>query len=200
MPSMYPDFTDRYWEEEVLDKGQLRKSVPVTRGQNDKFDMSLSSFGKNSLGPKELRNLETGLTGGAMLFDDSSTGLAPGESITISPQGVNLQGRNVGINAGATGIIGATYEPDDRSYSVGADVLLPVNGREPSVNATFKVGTERAPYGKGMPGNVTGAVDASLGVKDPESPFTNETPGQRFLKHHLHERYGVVDSFPHFRP
>jgi len=116
MPSMYPDFTDRRWEEE-LDKGQLRKSVPVTRGQNDKFDMSgLSRFGKEALSPRELQNLEAGLTGGAMVFDDSSTGLAPGESIRISPQGVNLQGRNVGFTAGTGGSIGASYTPDDRGY------------------------------------------------------------------------------------
>ena len=189
-----PDFY-----EEELRRGEMQRGPKVV-SPGSGFDMNLRGLGNGAMmqAPSPIRNLQSGLfDGGNFEFDSSNaTGLAPGESVSVGPGGVQLQGRNVGVNVGTNGTLGASYTPDDGSYSFGVDTQLPVNGIEPSVRGNFSVGTPRAPYGQGMPGDVVGEVDKALGVEAPASPQKGRIGPQEFLRKQLNDKYGGPGGWP----
>ena len=189
-----PDFY-----EEELRRGEMKRGPKVV-APGSGFDMDFRGLGDGAMmrAPSAVRNIKSAIfDGGDLQFDSSNaTGLAPGESVSVGPSGLRLQGTNAGINVGTRGTVGATYTPDDRSYSVGVDAQLPVNGMEPSIRGNFSVGTPRAPYGEGMPGDVVGAVDRSLGVEAPAPRMRARSAAQQYLRDQLDDKYGGPGGYP----
>jgi hypothetical protein len=192
--STRPDFY-----EEELRRGELQRGPKVV-APGSGFDMDFSGLGEGAMmqAPSAVRNIKSAVfNGGDLQFDSSNaTGLAPGESVSVGPGGARLQGTNAGVNIGTRGTLGATYTPDDRSYTVGVDAQLPVNGMEQSIRGNFSVGTPRAPYGQGMPGDVVGEVDRSLGEEAPAPRMRARSAAQEYLRNQLDDTYGGPGGYP----
>ena len=185
--------------EQQLRLGEMKRPPKVVAPGPTSLTMDFSGLGSGAMGqaPSDVRNLDALARGGDLQFDSSNaTGLAPGERVSFGPGGVRLQGTNAGVNVGPGGNVGASYTPDDRSYTVGVDAQLPVNGMEPSIRGNFSVGTPRAPYGEGMPGDVVGAVDRSLGVEPPAPRVRARSAAQEYLRDQLDDRYGGPGRYP----
>ena len=188
----------RDFYEDELRKGEMQRGPKVV-APGSGFDMDFTGLGDGAMmqAPSDVRNIDSLVRGGALQFDSSNaTGLAPGERVSVGPGGVNLQGTNVGVNVGARGNVGASYTPDDRSYTVGVDAQLPVDRMPASVRGNFSVGTPRAPYGEGMPGDVVGEVDRALGVEPPAPRVRARSAAQEYLRDQLDDRYGGPGRYP----
>ena len=189
----------RDFYEEELRKGEMQRGPKVV-APGSGFDMDFTGLGDGAMmqAPSAVRNINSAVfRGGDLQFDSSNaTGLAPGERVSVGPGGVNLQGTNVGVSVGARGNVGATYTPDSGRYTVGVGGQLPVDGMPASVRGNFSVGTPRAPYGEGMPGDVVGAVDRSLGVEAPAPRVQALSAAQRYLRGQLDDTYGGPGGYP----
>ena len=185
--------------EQQLRLGEMKRPPKVV-APGSGFDMDFTGLGDGAmmLAPSDVRNINSAVfRGGDLQFDSSNaTGLAPGESVSVGPGGVRLQGTNAGVNVGPGGNVGASYTPDDRSYTVGVDAQLPVDGMPASVRGNFSVGTPRAPYGEGMPGNVVGEVDRALGVEAPAPRMRARSAAQQYLRGQLDDTYGGPGGYP----
>ena len=139
--------------------------------------------------PSDLRQVKGLLTGQGATFDDSSNPMhfGPGESFSVGPNGVSLQGQNLGVNLDALGTIGLDYTGDN--FKAGLRGTIPRNGQGGSIEGRFAIGEPRAPYGEGV-GDAISPVDKALGIA-PVQESTGPSAAQEFLREQMKKYEGI---------
>ena len=139
--------------------------------------------------PSDLRQVQGLLTGQGATFDDSSNPMhfGPGESFSVGPNGVSLQGQNLGVNLDALGTIGLDYTGDN--FKAGLRGTIPRNGQGGSIEGRFAIGEPRAPYGEGV-GDAISPVDKALGIELVQES-TGPSAAQEFLREQMKKYEGI---------
>lgn len=139
--------------------------------------------------PNDLRQVEGLLTGQGAAFHNRSNPMhfGPGESFSVGPNGVSLEGQNLGINLDAQGTVGLDYTGDN--FNAGLRGVIPRNGEGGSIEGRFQIGQTRAPYGEGV-GDAISPVDQALGIA-PVQETTGPSAAQLLLKEHLKKFDGI---------
>ena len=174
----YPS-NDNYIDQETDKDFRGRLAGPSGQGVIDPYANA----------PSELRQVEGLLTGQGATFDDSSNPMhfGLGESLSVGPNGVSLQGQNLGVNLDAQGTVGLDYTGDN--FKAGVSGRIPRNGEGGSIEGRFQIGEKRAPYGEGV-GDAISPVDQALGIT-PVQESTGPSAAQQFLKEQIEKYKGI---------
>ena len=172
--------------DDQMNAGALKRT-PTSRFSPEMVERAMVGVIRN--GPQELSNLSGAMMGEGVAFDSRSTGLAPGESFRVGRDGVNLRGRNTGVNVGFDGSAGVDYTSDDGKFSVGVRGRMPRGGMGGSIEGNFSVG--RPDPVVGTPG---GAVDDALGVSRTMERAGGPSPAQQYLNNYLDKYKGMSNS------
>ena len=139
--------------------------------------------------PSSLRQVEGLLTGQGADFNNRTNPMnfGPGESFTVGPNGVSLEGQNLGVNLDAQGTIGLDYTGDN--FKAGLRGRIPRNGVGGSIEGRLAIGESRAPYGEGV-GDAISPVDKALGIT-PVQETTGPSAAQQFLREQMEKYKGI---------
>ena len=139
--------------------------------------------------PSSIRQVKGLLTGEGADFNNRTNPMnfGPGESFTVGPNGVSLEGQNLGVNLDAQGTVGLDYTGDN--FKAGFRGRIPRNGEGGSIEGSLAIGEPRDPYGEGV-GDAISPVDQALGIT-PVQETTGPSAAQLLLKEHLKKYDGI---------
>ena len=124
----------------------------------------------------KMRPVMGALTGGEMTFNSSNTetGFAPGESLSVGPNGVRLQGQDAGFTVNPRGGFQVDYSPAGGKATFGVRGQAPINAATPGqAEAYFEIG---GPDRDVMATPAELAVDRAI---DPSIGIGNNDPGEQ---------------------
>ena len=174
----YPGI-DNYIDQETIKN--FRGRLAGRRGQG-----VIDPYGN---APSSIRQVEGLLTGQGADFNNRTNPMnfGPGESFTVGPNGVSLEGQNLGVNLDAQGTVGLDYTGDN--FKAGFRGRIPRDGEGGSIEGSLAIGEPRDPYGEGV-GDAISPVDQALGIT-PVQETTGPSAAQEFLREQM-KKYGGI--------